>query len=149
MDGYSSNMRDHMANCCAAHGLSSAGSEQLANYQMPTNPPDQAMMKAFGRSPAQTPYDVPASKNTSASPIRTSSPAQSPYGVPTTENNWDSQPDQKFGTLWSDDTATPAASESTPQGGNVWGPADVPNQGAGNVWGPGDASNQGGGGNAW
>ena len=50
MDGYSSNMRDHMANCCAAHGLSSAGSEQLANYQMPTNPPDQAMMKAIGRS---------------------------------------------------------------------------------------------------
>ena len=46
-DGYTTNMRDHLADCYQARGLSSAGSEQVANQQTPTSPTDKAMMGAI------------------------------------------------------------------------------------------------------
>jgi hypothetical protein len=52
-DSYTTNMREHLADCYQAHGLSSAGSEQVANHEQPSDPADQAMMNAYD-SPAST-----------------------------------------------------------------------------------------------
>jgi hypothetical protein len=111
MDGYSSTMRDHSANCYEAHGLSSAGSEQLANGEMPSNQADQAMMKAYISEPARSPDNILAVPQQDKA-----------YGVPATDNNYDSYPDSKMdnSSIWG--SGTPSATESTSDGGNVWDP---------------------------
>jgi len=43
-DAYNTNLKDHLADCYQARGLSPAGSEQLANNQTPAKPSDQAMI---------------------------------------------------------------------------------------------------------
>ena len=50
LDGFTTTMREHVANCYQARGLSSAGSEQLANNQTPTKPSDQAMIGTKNRA---------------------------------------------------------------------------------------------------
>lgn len=43
-DGYTTMMREHLAGCYQARGLSPAGAVQAANQQAPSSPFDQAML---------------------------------------------------------------------------------------------------------
>jgi hypothetical protein len=121
-DGYSSNMRDHLANCYTTQGFSRAGSEQLANNQIPSNQMDQSMMKAYGNS---------ADAYNSPSPPQ----EQQSYSTPTNYNRYESHPDQHMDNVWGDGAGTPSGGESTSDGGNVWGQSDSSNQSSyGNLW---------------
>ena len=46
-DDLMTSIPSHAANCLQAYGFSPSGAKQMANCAKPTNPTDQAMLKAY------------------------------------------------------------------------------------------------------
>lgn len=94
-DEYTNNMRNHLANCYQAGGLTPAGAEQVANHQQPSNPTDQAMLGAY----SDPNFGMPGSNTNGASQPTWNqsggtSPDQPAYPTPDPNHGYDSAADK-------------------------------------------------------
>lgn len=79
-DVYSTMMREHLADCFQACGLSPTGAVEVANEQPASRPADQAMMEAFKPVPYENLKPVQSTNGDWIHPTQSSKPYSPVFG---------------------------------------------------------------------